>query len=97
MFLVHKYHDKLTFDIMPLAHYDMISDMILGQTWLYQYDPMMSFRTHTLTFVKDNQKILLRGIFNNTPTPIISTLQAARARIETKLNIPHESAMQQAQ
>ena len=52
----------LPYEKTMLAH----NDIILGQTWLFQYDPMINFKTHTY-------EIKLLGLFNKAPTPIIST------------------------
>ncbi|MCO5577290.1 hypothetical protein L7F22_031117 [Adiantum nelumboides] len=43
-FQIQDYQDQLGFSVMPLSHYDMI----LGQSWLYQYDPIISFRDHSI-------------------------------------------------
>ncbi|MCO5611997.1 hypothetical protein L7F22_066258 [Adiantum nelumboides] len=43
-FQIQDYRDQLNFSVMPLSHYDMI----LGQSWLYQYDPIISFRNHPI-------------------------------------------------
>ncbi|MCO5601545.1 hypothetical protein L7F22_055668 [Adiantum nelumboides] len=43
-FQIQDYKDQLGFSVLPLSHYDMI----LGQPWLYQYDPIISFRDHSI-------------------------------------------------
>lgn len=60
---------------MPLAHYDII----LGQSWPYQDDPIFSFWTHKLNFVKDSWEVELDGLFSKAPVEIISALQGKRS------------------
>ncbi|MCO5598177.1 hypothetical protein L7F22_052269 [Adiantum nelumboides] len=55
-FQIQDYKDQLGFSVMPLSHYDMI----LGQSWLYQYDPIISFRDHTIRLFHRNQEVELR-------------------------------------
>ena len=69
---IQKYRDKIDFDIMPLSRYDMI----LGQPWLYEYDPLISFRNHSLQFVQNGNLVELSGIRDQTQVPSISALQA---------------------
>ncbi|MCO5587749.1 hypothetical protein L7F22_041701 [Adiantum nelumboides] len=38
-FQIQNYQDQLGFSVLPLSHYDII----LGQSWLYQSDPIISF------------------------------------------------------
>ncbi|MCO5564124.1 hypothetical protein L7F22_017780 [Adiantum nelumboides] len=59
-FQIQDYQDQLGFSVMPLSHYDMI----LGQSWLYQYDPIISFRDHSIRLFHRNQEVELRGLFN---------------------------------
>ncbi|MCO5588844.1 hypothetical protein L7F22_042804 [Adiantum nelumboides] len=59
-FQIQDYKDQLGFSVMPLSHYDMI----LGQSWLYQYDPIISFRDHSIRLFHRNQEVELRGLFN---------------------------------
>ncbi|MCO5552929.1 hypothetical protein L7F22_006448 [Adiantum nelumboides] len=67
------YQDQLGFSVMPLSHYDMI----LGQSWLYQYDPIISFRDHSIRLYHDNQE-QLRGLFNTQPITMVSAMQVKR-------------------
>ncbi|MCO5586541.1 hypothetical protein L7F22_040482 [Adiantum nelumboides] len=62
-FQIQDYKDQLGFSVMPLSHYDMI----LGQSWLYQYDPIISFRDHSIRLFHRNQEVELRGLFNTQP------------------------------
>ncbi|MCO5586832.1 hypothetical protein L7F22_040776 [Adiantum nelumboides] len=50
-FQIQDYKDQLGFSVMPLSHYDMI----LEQSWLYQYDPIISFRDHSIRLFHRNQ------------------------------------------
>ncbi|MCO5562578.1 hypothetical protein L7F22_016206 [Adiantum nelumboides] len=59
-FQIQDYQDQLGFSVMPLSHYDMI----LGQSWLCQYDPIISFRDHSIRLFHRNQEVELRGLFN---------------------------------
>ncbi|MCO5579453.1 hypothetical protein L7F22_033308 [Adiantum nelumboides] len=54
-FQIQDYKDQLGFSIMPLSHYDMI----LGQFWLYQYDPIINFRDHSIWLFHRNQEVEL--------------------------------------
>ena len=73
-FSIQHYRDRLDFEVMPLSLYDMI----LGQTWLYQYDPQISFRSHSIQLLKDRHPLELFGAFNDQPIPMISALQVKR-------------------
>ncbi|MCO5578933.1 hypothetical protein L7F22_032783 [Adiantum nelumboides] len=44
------------------------------QSWLYQYDPIISFRDH----FHNNQKLELRGLFNTQPVTMVSAMQVKR-------------------
>ncbi|MCO5566284.1 hypothetical protein L7F22_019960 [Adiantum nelumboides] len=59
-FQIQDYHNQLGFSIMLLSHYDLI----LGQSWLYQYDPIISFRDHSIWLFRQHQEVELRGLFN---------------------------------
>ncbi|MCO5557364.1 hypothetical protein L7F22_010927 [Adiantum nelumboides] len=73
-FQIQDYKDQLGFSVMPLSHYDMI----LGQSWLYQYDPIISFRDHSIRLFHRNQEVELRGLFNTQPTTMVSAMQVKR-------------------
>ncbi|MCO5600903.1 hypothetical protein L7F22_055020 [Adiantum nelumboides] len=73
-FQIQDYKDQLSFSVMPLSHYDMI----LGQTWLYQYDPIISFRDHSIRLFHRNQEVELRGLFNTQPITMVSAMQVKR-------------------
>ncbi|MCO5584256.1 hypothetical protein L7F22_038180 [Adiantum nelumboides] len=73
-FQIQDYHDQLDFSVMPLSHYDMI----LGQSWLYQYDPIISFRDHSIRLFHQNQEVELRGLFNTQPITMVSAMQVKR-------------------
>ncbi|MCO5547079.1 hypothetical protein L7F22_000520 [Adiantum nelumboides] len=73
-FQIQDYRDQLNFSVMPLSHYDMI----IGQSWLYQYDPITSFRDpitsfrdHSIRLYHDNQELELRRLFNTKPITMI--------------------------
>ncbi|MCO5558964.1 hypothetical protein L7F22_012555 [Adiantum nelumboides] len=59
-FQIQDYQDQLGFSVMPLSHYDMI----LGQSWLYQYDPIISFRDHSIRLFHRNQEVELHERVN---------------------------------
>ncbi|MCO5615053.1 hypothetical protein L7F22_069341 [Adiantum nelumboides] len=71
---IQDYQDQLGFSVMPLSHYDMI----LGQSWLYQYDPIISFRDHSIRLFHRNQEVELRGLFNTQPITMVSAMQVKR-------------------
>ncbi|MCO5558206.1 hypothetical protein L7F22_011785 [Adiantum nelumboides] len=71
---IQDYQDQLGFSVMPLSHYDMF----LGQSWLYQYDPIISFRDHSIRLFHRNQEVELRGLFNTQPITMVSTMQVKR-------------------
>ncbi|MCO5605223.1 hypothetical protein L7F22_059403 [Adiantum nelumboides] len=73
-FQIQDYKDQLGFSVMPLSHYDMI----LGQSWLYQYDPIISFRDHSIRLFHRNQEVELRGLFNTQPITMVSAMQVKR-------------------
>ncbi|MCO5561850.1 hypothetical protein L7F22_015474 [Adiantum nelumboides] len=73
-FQIQEYQDQLGFSVMPLSHYDMI----LGQSWLYQYDPIISFRDHSIRLFHRNQEVELRGLFNTQPITMVSAMQVKR-------------------
>ncbi|MCO5589267.1 hypothetical protein L7F22_043233 [Adiantum nelumboides] len=73
-FQIQDYQDQLGFSVMPLSHYDMI----LGQSWLYQYDPIISFRDHSIWLFHRNQEVELRGLFNTQPITMVSAMQVKR-------------------
>ncbi|MCO5550638.1 hypothetical protein L7F22_004127 [Adiantum nelumboides] len=73
-FHIQDYKDQLGFSVMPLSHYDMI----LGQSWLYQYDPIISFRDHSNRLFHRNQEVELRGLFNTQPITMVSAMQVKR-------------------
>ncbi|MCO5605413.1 hypothetical protein L7F22_059597 [Adiantum nelumboides] len=73
-FQIQDYQDQLGFLVMPLSHYDMI----LGQSWLYQYDPIISFRDHSIRLFHRNQEVELRGFFNTQPIIMVSAMQVKR-------------------
>ncbi|MCO5583817.1 hypothetical protein L7F22_037731 [Adiantum nelumboides] len=73
-FQIQDYQVQLGFSVMPLSHYDMI----LGQSWLYQYDPIISFRDHSIRLFHRNQEVKLhdkdfgdafRALKSLNPTP----------------------------
>ncbi|MCO5614816.1 hypothetical protein L7F22_069100 [Adiantum nelumboides] len=70
-FQIQDYQDQLGFLVMPLSHYDMI----LGQSWLYQYDPIISFRDHSIRLYQNNQELELRGLFNTQPITMVCAMQ----------------------
>lgn len=57
---IQQYRDQKDFEIMPLSWYDMI----LGQQWLYEYDPMIRFRNHSIHFLKARREYALQGLFD---------------------------------
>ncbi|MCO5552502.1 hypothetical protein L7F22_006014 [Adiantum nelumboides] len=61
-FQIQNYQDQLNFSVMSLSHHDMI----FGQSWLYQYDPIISFRDHSIRLYHDNQELELPSLFNTT-------------------------------
>ncbi|MCO5568532.1 hypothetical protein L7F22_022231 [Adiantum nelumboides] len=73
-FQIQDYQDQLGFSVMPLSHYDMI----LGQSWLYQYDPIISFRDDSIRLFYRNQEVKLRGLFNTQPITMVSAMQVKR-------------------
>ncbi|MCO5568792.1 hypothetical protein L7F22_022492 [Adiantum nelumboides] len=73
-FQIQDYKDQLGFSVMPLSHYDMI----LGQSWLYQYDPIISFRDHSIRLFHQNQEVELRDLFNTQPITMVSAMQVKR-------------------
>ncbi|MCO5550538.1 hypothetical protein L7F22_004025 [Adiantum nelumboides] len=73
-FQIQDYQDQLGFSVMSLSHYDMI----LGQSWLYQYDPITSFRDHSIRLFHQNQEVELRGLFNTQPITLVSAMQVKR-------------------
>ncbi|MCO5581934.1 hypothetical protein L7F22_035823 [Adiantum nelumboides] len=70
-FQIQDYQDQLGFSVMPLSHYDMI----LRPSWLYQYDPIISFRDHSIRLFHNNQELELRGLFNTQPITMVSAMQ----------------------
>ncbi|MCO5574647.1 hypothetical protein L7F22_028436 [Adiantum nelumboides] len=73
-FQIQDYQDQLGFSVMPLSHYDMI----LGQSWLYQNDPIISFRDHSIRLFHKNQEVEVRGLFNTQPITMVSAMQVKR-------------------
>ncbi|MCO5579396.1 hypothetical protein L7F22_033251 [Adiantum nelumboides] len=73
-FQIQNYRDQLNFSLMPLSHYDMI----LGQSWLYQYDPIISFRDHSIRLYHNNQELKLRGLFNTKLITMVYAMQVKR-------------------
>ncbi|MCO5555443.1 hypothetical protein L7F22_008988 [Adiantum nelumboides] len=73
-FQIQNYQDQLGFSVMPLSHYDMI----LGQSWLYQYEPIISFQDHSIRLFHRNQEVELRGLFNTQPITMLSAMQVKR-------------------
>ncbi|MCO5583112.1 hypothetical protein L7F22_037020 [Adiantum nelumboides] len=73
-FQVEDYQGQLGFSVMPLSHYDMI----LGQSWLFQYDPIISFRDHSIRLFHRNQEVELRGLFNTQPITMVFAMQVKR-------------------
>ncbi|MCO5578432.1 hypothetical protein L7F22_032274 [Adiantum nelumboides] len=73
-FQIQDYKDQLGFSVMPLSHYDMI----LGQSWPYQYDPIISFRDHSIWLFHRNQEVELHGLFNTEPITMVSAMQVKR-------------------
>ncbi|MCO5586070.1 hypothetical protein L7F22_040009 [Adiantum nelumboides] len=61
-FQIQNYQDQLGFSVMPLSHYDMI----LGQSWLYQYDPIISFRDHSIRFFSSKSRDGITWSFQHT-------------------------------
>ncbi|MCO5575871.1 hypothetical protein L7F22_029676 [Adiantum nelumboides] len=47
-------------------------------SWLYQYDPIISFRDHSIRLYHDNQELELRGIFDTKPITMVSAMQVKR-------------------
>ncbi|MCO5579055.1 hypothetical protein L7F22_032907 [Adiantum nelumboides] len=73
-FQIQDYQDQLGFSVMSLSHYDMI----LGQSWLYQYDPIISFRDQSIRLFHRNQEVELHGLFNTQPITMVSAMQVKR-------------------
>ncbi|MCO5579100.1 hypothetical protein L7F22_032952 [Adiantum nelumboides] len=49
-----------------------------SESWLYQYDPMISFRDHSIRLYYDNQELELRGLFNTQPITTVYAMQVKR-------------------
>ena len=67
-----QYRDKIDFDVINTTH-----DMILGKKWLQQINPIIDWRTNTLTFKHKNKSITLKPDQENK-TEIISAIQCAK-------------------
>ncbi|MCO5587136.1 hypothetical protein L7F22_041083 [Adiantum nelumboides] len=48
------------------------------KSWLYQYDPIISFRDHSIRLFHRNQEVELRGLFNTQPITMVSAMQVKR-------------------
>ncbi|MCO5549366.1 hypothetical protein L7F22_002837 [Adiantum nelumboides] len=52
------------------------------KSWLYQYDPIISFRDHSIRLYHDNQELELRGLLNTQPITMVSAMQVKRLDVE---------------
>lgn len=78
---IQDYEDQLNFSVMPLSHYDMI----LGQSWLFQYDSMISFRALSIQFYHDGRELTLQGLFSTKLTTFVLALQVRKRDCTTAL------------